>query len=154
MQITLTPPGGTQVFTLGDDTVKIVPAGQNFANGAPGSVNDGYLPKQTRLVQKSAIVRGAYKIGFPRYNLENSLTFEVTRTFTSRSLAFSFLSSHADLIPVIGTLTELNVASTGRTPRYLPNAMLEDMETIEDKGLTNVVRYLFWAPNPWQSTAP
>jgi hypothetical protein len=150
--ITLTPSGtGAAAFTLGDDSVRIVPAGQNFSAGAGGGIKDGFLLKQERVVQQNSLVRAAYEALFPRYNLKNSLTFQVKRTFSSWELAVMFIAFHPDSIPPQGELTMTNISATGRISRYLPNAILQAAECVTHTGVTCEHRYTFLAPNPWQN---
>ena len=69
------------------------------------------------MAQSSPLFRAAYQANFVRYNLENRLTFLVERVFATVEAALNFMASHADQVPVAGTLTLYHLSGTGQTSR-------------------------------------
>jgi hypothetical protein len=136
MKITMTVAGGN-AFVLADD-----------ANGA--TVQDGFRPKQTRILQSQALFRAAYKAGLARFNLENRLSFVVERTFGTVELCLNFIAWHADQVPVSGTLTIYNRSGTGQTSRALANAVVSDIECVEHVGVSCKFQYTVAGNGAWQ----
>jgi hypothetical protein len=150
VQLFITPPGG-RAFMLGNDAVRVVPPGTLFVSGAPGGIQDGFLLKQERILQVVPLLRASYRLVIPRYNLINSLTFLVSRTFATWELTLQFIALHADQVPALGEITMTHQSATGTTNRYLPNAVLQACECVKHTGVTCHHKYTFQAPNPWQS---
>jgi hypothetical protein len=136
MKITITEAGGT-AFVLADD-----------ASGA--TVQDGFCPKQTRILQSQGLFRAAYKANLARYNLENRLSFVVERTFATVEAALSFIGSHADETPAQGTLTVYNLSSRGQIRRSLANAVVAEVECVEHVGVSCKFRYTIAGNGAWQ----
>jgi hypothetical protein len=137
VKITLTPSGGTP-FVLGDDTA------------TPRAViADGFRPRQTRQVQSQGLFRGPYKADLARYNLENSLTFVVERSFTTQEAAQNFMALHADTVPISGTLTIYLRSATGVSQRTLANAVMRDIECVEHTGVTCKFQYTVTGNGAW-----
>ena len=136
MKITITPPGGT-AFVLADD-----------ASGA--TVQDGFRPKQTRVLQSERLFRAAYQANLARYNLENRLRFVVERVFGTVEAALNFMASHADQVPVAGALTLYNLSGTGQASRSLSNAVVEEMECVEHVGVSCKFQYSVAGNGAWE----
>jgi hypothetical protein len=136
MKITMTAAGGN-AFVLADD-----------ASGA--TVQDGFRPKQTRILQSQALFRAAYKASLARFNLENRLSFVVERTFATVELCLNFIAWHADQVPVSGTLTVYNRSGTGQTSRALANAVVCDIECVEHVGVSCKFQYTVAGNGAWQ----
>ena len=137
MKITLTPSGGA-AFVLGDD-------------GAQANVQDGFRPKQTRTVQSAPLFRAAYRANTPRYDLENRLTFTVERVFPTVEAALRFMASHADAVPVQGTLALYNQSPTGQCARFLPQAVVTEVECVEHVGVSCKFQYTIVGNGAWQT---
>ena len=136
MKITMTVAGGN-AFVLADD-----------ANGA--TVQDGFRPKQTRILQSQALFRAAYKAGLARFNLENRLSFVVERTFGTVELCLNFIAWHADQVPVSGTLTIYNRSGTGQATRTLANAIVQNVECVEHVGVGCKFQYSIAGNGAWE----
>jgi hypothetical protein len=136
VKITITPPGGT-AFVLADD-----------AGGA--TVQDGFRPKQTRVLQSEALFRAAYKANLARYNLENRLRFVVERVFGTVEAALNFMASHADQVPVAGALTLYNMSGTGQVSRSLGNAVVAEVECVEHVGVSCKFQYSVAGNGAWE----
>ena len=136
MKITITSTGGT-AFVLADDA-------------AGATLQDGFRPKQRRLAQSSALFRAAYQANFVRYNLENRLTFLVERVFATVEAALNFMASHADQVPVAGTLTLYHLSGTGQTSRSLANAVVVEVECVEHVGVSCKFQYTISGNGAWQ----
>jgi len=136
MKITMTAAGGN-AFVLADD-----------ASGA--TMQDGFRPKQTRIMQSQALFRAAYKASVARFNLENRLSFTVERTFKTVELCLNFIAWHADQVPVSGTLTVYNRSGTGQTSRALANAVVCDIECVEHVGVSCKFQYTVAGNGAWQ----
>lgn len=137
MKITITPSGGT-AFVLGDD--RATPA---------ATIGDGFRPRQTRVVQSQGLFRGAYKAELARYNLENTLTFVVERSFATVEAALNFMAFHADAVPAGGTLTLYDLSGTGQTTRTLGNAVVREIECVEHTGVSCKFQYTITGNGPW-----
>ena len=135
MKITITAAGGTP-FVLADD-----------AGGA--TVQDGFCPRQTRLLQSQPLFRGSYKANLARFNLENRLRFVVERTFRTVEAALNFMASHADQVPVSGALTIYNLSGTGQISRSLGNAVVEEVECVEHVGVSCKFQYTIAGNGAW-----
>jgi hypothetical protein len=136
MKITMTAAGG-KAFVLADD-----------AGGA--TVQDGFCPKQTRILQSQPLFRGSYKANLARFNLENRLQFTVERVFATVEAALNFMASHADQVPVAGTLTLYNRSSTGQASRSLDNAVMASVECVEHVGVSCKFQYTVAGNGAWQ----
>jgi hypothetical protein len=136
MKITLTVAGAAP-FVLGDD-----------AGGCP--IVDGFRPRQRRLVRSQALFRRAYRWNRAGFNLENRLEFVVERTFGTREAALGFMASHADAVPVAGTLTLHDLSAAGQTKRSLPCAVVEGVECVEHVGVSCKFRYAVAGNGAWQ----
>ncbi len=136
MKITITA-GGAPAFVLADD-----------AGGA--TVQDGFCPKQTRILQSQGMFRAAYKANLPRYNLENRLRFVVERTFGTVEAALSFIAGHADQTPAQGTLTVYNLSARGQSRRSLANAVVAEVECVEHVGVSCKFQYTIAGNGAWQ----
>jgi hypothetical protein len=136
MKITITAAGGRR-FVLADD-----------AGGA--AVQDGFRPRQTRILQGAALFRGAYKANLARFNLENRLTFVVERTFGTVEAALGFMASHADQTPAQGTLTIYNLSGRGQVSRSLANAVVAEVECVEHVGVSCKFRYTIAGNGAWE----
>lgn len=143
MKITLTPTGGLAVnaFLLADDAVSLV-VGATFTAGAGGQIREGFVNKQKRAVQKSPLVRAAYLLNIPRYNLENRLVFTVQRSFQTVENCVAFIAFHPDSVPMQGELTVREQSTTGLIARYLPNAVVESVECTRHIGLACDFQYI------------
>src|SRR5581483_6594720 len=104
MKITLIPPGGAQPFVLADDAVSRIAAMVSPATGAGGSLAEGFVPVQERIVQVTPLARSPYVFIAPRFNLKKSLTLTVSRTFASVEMCVNFLATHATSAPASGLL--------------------------------------------------
>jgi hypothetical protein len=135
MKITITAAGG-KAFVLADD-----------ANGA--TVQDGFRPKQTRMMQRQGLFRGAYRANEARYNLENRLSFVVERTFGTMEGALSFMASHADETPAQGTVTVYNLSGRGQISRSLANAVVAEVECVEHVGVSCKFQYTIAGNGGW-----
>jgi hypothetical protein len=135
MKITITAAGGT-AFVLADD-----------ASGA--TVQDGFRPKQTRILQRQALFRAAYRANIPRYNLENRLRFVVERTFGTVEAALGFIGRHADETPAQGTLTVYNLSGRGQSRRILANAVVAEVECVEHVGVSCKFQYTIAGNGSW-----
>jgi len=136
MRITITPTGG-KAFVLADE-----------ATGA--MVQDGFRPGQTRLTQSQALFRAPYKTNLPRFNLENRLRFVVERTFATMEAALSFIATHADQVPVQGTVTLYHATARGQTSRSLPGAVVTDIQCLEHIGVSCRFQYTVAGNSAWQ----
>ena len=135
MKITLTPLGGTP-FVLGDDS-----AGANL--------KEGFRPKQMRVVQRARLFRGPYLANQARFNLENRLKFTVERVFGTVEPALGFMASHADQVPVQGTLAVYNQSATGQLARFLANAVVVKVECVEHTGVSCKFQYTIAGNGAW-----
>lgn len=151
MKITLTPAGGSAAFVLADDSVSIV-AGMNFGAGAGGQVREGFVNKQKRQVQKTALFRAPYALAMPRDNLVNALSFCVQRTFQTVEACVAFIAFHPDSVPVQGELGIINQSASGLISRYLPNAVVESVECVKHTGLSCDFSYVICGNSAWQNT--
>lgn len=136
MKITITAAGG-KAFVLADD-----------AGGA--TVQDGFRPKQTRLLQRQRLFRAAYKANVPRYNLENRLRFVVERTFGTVELCLNFMAEHADRVPAQGNLVLYNRSGTGQATRMLADAVVAEVECTEHVGVSCKFQYTIAGNGAWQ----
>ncbi len=135
MKITITPSGGT-AFVLADD-----------ASGA--TVQDGFCPKQTRILQSQGLFRAAYKANLARYNLENRLSFVVERVFSTVEAALNFIAQHADAVPAQGNVTLYNRSGTGQVTRTLAGAVVAEVECVEHVGVSCKFQYTITGNGPW-----
>ncbi len=153
MRITITTPSigasGATVFTLADDSVSPVP-GAIFNNGAGGQIKEGFVNKQKRFVQTSPLFRAAYLISFPRFNLENRLSFSVQRSFQTTEDCIAFIAFHPDNVPAQGEITLNEQSTTGLIARYLPNAIIETVECTKHVGAACDFQYTISGNGPWQ----
>jgi len=127
---------GGKAFVLADD-----------ASGA--TVQDGFRPKQTRMLQSAALFRGSYQANLARFNLENRLTFVVERTFGTVEETLSFIGSHADEAPAQGTLTVYNLSARGQIRRSLANAVVSQVECVEHIGVSCKFQYVIAGNGAW-----
>src|SRR5579863_5721959 len=140
MKITITPIGGT-AFVLGDDSAGVVPAGPQLSVGCGGQIREGFVNKQKRQIQTSPLFRAAYALVIPRFNLQNRFSFTVQRSFTSVEDCLAFIAGHPDSVPAEGEIQIQNVTSLGETLRYLPNAVIEQVEITQHVGLSCNTQY-------------
>lgn len=113
------------------------------------TVRDGFCPKQTRILQSQPLFRGSYKANLPRFNLENRLQFTVERVFATAEAALNFMASHADQVPVAGTLTLYNLSGAGQVSRSLANAVVEEVECVEHVGVSCKFQYTIAGNGAW-----
>jgi len=135
MKITITAAGGT-AYVLADD-----------ASGA--TVQDGFRPKQTRILQSQGLFRGGYKLNLPRYNLENRLTFVVERVFSTVEAALNFIAQHADAVPAQGKVVLYHRSGTGQAMRTLSNAVVAKVECVEHVGVSCKFQYTIAGNSAW-----
>lgn len=152
MKITLTPSGGAQAFVLADDSISRIAATVSPAVGGGGSLAEGFVPVQERIVQVTPLARAPYAFIAPRYNLKNSLTLTVNRTFSSVEMCLNFLATHPAAVPASGVLALQSVTASGTIERFLPNAVLQSVKCLAHTGVSCRFQYTFIAPNPWQNT--
>lgn len=119
-------------------------------DAAGATMQDGFRPRQTRIVQSSPLFRAAYKSTLPRYNLENRLSFVVERVFATVEAVLNFMASHADQVPVAGTLALYHLSGTGQTARSLPNAVVVEIECVEHVGVSCKFQYTVAGNGGWQ----
>jgi hypothetical protein len=150
VKITLTPAGGT-AFVLGDDTVSVV-IGTNFSAGAGGQIKEGFVNKQKRRVQGSPLFRAAYVLNIARANLENRFAFTVQRSFQTLEACMAFIAFHPDSVPTAGEITLTSQSASGLVIRYLPGAVVEQIECIQQIGLGCDFQYMVAGNGPWQTT--
>src|ERR1017187_5640951 len=136
MKITITAAGG-RAFVLADD-------------GSGATVQDGFRPKQTRLLQRQRLFRAAYKANVPRYNLENRLRFVVERTFGTVELCLNFMAEHAGRGPAQGNLVLYNRSGTGQATRMLADAVVAEVECTEHVGVSCKFQYTIAGNGAWQ----
>jgi hypothetical protein len=151
MKITLTAAGGTP-FVLGDDGVGVV-TGTNFSGGAGGQIREGFVNKQKRRVQKSALFRGGYLLNAARFNWENRFGFTVQRCFQSLEACLAFIALHPDSVPASGEITLTSQSASGQMARYLPGAVMERVECTRQIGLSCDFQYTVCGNGPWQTSA-
>jgi hypothetical protein len=151
VKITLTPTGSSAAFVLADDAVSVV-TGTNFAAGAGGQVREGFVNKQKRAGQKTALFRSAYLLNVPRFNLENRLSFVVQRSFQNVEACLAFIAFHPDSVPVQGEMTISNQSATGVISRYLPNAVMESVQCVRHAGLSCDFQYTVSGNGAWQTS--
>jgi len=121
-----------------------------LADDASGAtVQDGFRPKQTRIVQSQGLFRGGYKLNLPRYNLENRLTFVVERVFSTVEAALNFIAQHADAVPVQGKVVLYNRSGTGQAMRTLSNAVVAKVECVEHVGVSCKFQYTIAGNSAW-----
>ena len=135
MKITITAAGG-KAFVLADDA-------------AGATVQDGFRPKQTRILQSEPLFRGSYKANLARFNLENRLTFVVERAFGTVEAALGFIGSHADATPAQGKLTVFNASARGQISRSLANAVVAEVECVEHVGVSCKFQYSIVGNGAW-----
>jgi hypothetical protein len=145
----MTPAGSAAAFVLADDSVSVV-QGANFTGGVGGQVREGFVNKQKRSAQKSALLRAAYLLNVPRFNLENRLAFTVQRSFQSAEACVAFIASHPDSVPVQGEIAVTNKSAAGQITRYLPGAVMESVECVQHAGLSCNFRYSLCGNGAWQ----
>jgi hypothetical protein len=136
VKITITPTGGP-IFTLGDDS-----------NAMP--IQDGFRPRQTRVIRSNPLFRAAYKLNLASFNLENRLVFVVERTFANRELALNFMATHPDSVPVSGTVMLYDLSTSGQTKRTLSGAVVADIECVEHVGVSCKFQYTIIGNGAWQ----
>jgi hypothetical protein len=151
VKITITPAGGTAAFVLADDAVSVF-LGANFSAGTGGQVREGFINKQKRTAQKSLLFRAAYLLNIPRYNLLNSLSFSVQRSFQTVENCISFIAYHPDSVPVQGEICIQEQSTTGLITRYLPNAVVDSVECTQHTGLSCNFKYSLSGNGPWQTS--
>lgn len=121
-----------------------------LADDASGAtVQDGFRPKQTRLLQSEGLFRAGYKSNVPRYNLENRLSFVVERVFSSVEAALKFMAQHADAVPVQGNVVVYNRSGTGQVTRTLANAVVAKVECVEHVGVSCKFQYWIAGNSAW-----
>ena len=148
---------GTPFMLANDIGRNPISAGAPWKNGVAGNCREGYLPKQQRAIQVVEYFRAAFKGNIARQQLENSLKFTVQRQFATMDLCFGFLTFHSGYVPIEGCLC---VTLTGFGVSYLPNAVVENVETVKHIGESCDVAYSIkgsYRPDrgtggPWQST--
>lgn len=151
MKITITPTGGSTAFVLADDAVSVV-TGTNFAAGAGGQVREGFVNKQKRTGQRTALFRSAYLVNVARFNLENRLSFTVQRSFQTIEACVAFIAFHPDNVPAQGEVTLTHQSATGVITRYWPNAVIEAVECVRHAGLSCNFQYTVSGNGAWQTT--
>jgi hypothetical protein len=149
MKITITPSGGS-VFTLADDSVAVV-IGANFTAGVGGQIREGFVNKQKRQVQASALFRAAYALVVPRFNLQNRFSFTVQRSFQTMESCIAFIAFHPDSVPTQGEVVLDNQSATGRILRYLPSAVIESVECAQHVGVSCNFTYTIHGNGAWQN---
>src|SRR5580658_5748659 len=103
-KITMASPavaGATSTFTFADMTAGMLVIGTSpgvtFPNGANGfGPTDGMSIRQARQVQKTQLFRSAYTLVLPRYNLLNTWSFSVERSFQTAEACAAFVIAHPD----------------------------------------------------------
>jgi hypothetical protein len=150
MIITITP-GGGDAFVLGDDSVSVVPPGAQLTLGCGGQIKEGFVNKQKRQVQTSPLLRAAYALIVPRFNLENRFSFTVQRSFSTVEDCLGFIAGHPDSVPTQGEIYIQNTTDTGETQRYLPNAVVESVEITQHVGLACNTLYTVSGNGAWQT---
>jgi hypothetical protein len=138
-------------FILGDDAVSVV-IGGNFNGGAGGQIKEGFVNKQNRRVQKSALFRGAYLLNISRGNLENRFAFTVQRSFQTLEACVAFIAFHPDSVPAAGEISLSSQSATGFVLRYLPAAVVESVECIRQIGLSCDFTYTIAGNGAWQTS--
>lgn len=146
-------------FILAADTAPFpISSGAPWLNGVGGVADkEGYKPGQKRAIQAVEYFRGLWKGNIGRGQLENSLRFTTQRTFSTLDLCLAFLQSHAGNVPIEGCLM---VTMTGVGTAYLPNAVVQDIQTPKHIGASCDVAYSLvgsYRPDrgtggPWQIT--
>lgn len=130
LKVTITATGSSQPFLLAQSGVGRVIAGVNWANGAAGPIEEGFIVKQSYSLQSVKPVRAAYQTNLPRYNLGNAGQFNVSRTFSTTSACILFIATHPALVPASGLLTLTYSGPDGGAQNlYLANAVIEAVET-------------------------
>jgi len=150
VKITLTPTGATP-FVLGDDSVSLV-IGTNFSAGAGGQIREGFVNKQKRKVQGVPLFRAAYLLNIARANFENRFAFTVQRSFQTVEACVAFIALHPDSVPASGEITLTSQSATGVVIRYMPAAVVEQVECARHIGLSCDFQYVLAGNGPWQST--
>jgi hypothetical protein len=138
-------------FVLGDDTVTVITT-TSYLAGAGGQIKEGFVNKQKRQVQRTPLFRAAYLLNVARYNLENRFTFTVQRSFPTLETCAAFIAFHPDSVPTSGEITIDNQSATGRVLSYLPGAVIETVECVQQIGLSCDFRYTIAGNGPWQTT--
>jgi hypothetical protein len=151
VKLTITPTGGT-AFLLADGTTAPIVA-TSWANGAGGLVREGFLNKQRRIVQIQPLFRAAYPFLAARFNWQGYWQFTVQRTFSTAEQCFAFVAVHPDSVPASGEIWLSNNSSTGVINRYLPGAVIETVECIDQKEVACDFLYTIKTNSPWQSSA-
>ena len=138
-------------FVLADDAVAVV-VGSTFTSGATGQIKEGFVNKQKRTSQKSPLFRAAYLLNIPRFNLLNTLSFTVQRSFSTVENCLSFIAFHPDSVPVQGEITVQEQSTTGLITRYLPNATVDSVECTRHTGLACNFTYTINGNGAWQTS--
>jgi hypothetical protein len=149
VKITITATG-EPAFTLADDAVAVV-IGSTFTAGVGGQIKEGFVNKQKRQVQASPLLRAAYALIIPRFNLQNRFSFTVQRTFQTMETCVAFIAFHPDSVPTQGEIALDNQSATGRILRYLPSAVIETVECAQHVGLSCNFTYTISGNGAWQS---
>jgi hypothetical protein len=143
MRITITAPGGSP-FLLADDTQPNCNGpSSNWLNGAPGlsDPDDGIKSELSLATQADDLINSPYKQELPRGNAQVTWTWKVQRIFDTQDNAAMFVTDHPPIVPVVGQLAAY--FGTEPTVRYLNNAVLKGISTIEHKGLSVVLQYSY-----------
>ena len=144
-------------FVIAQDGAGTIAVGYPWASGVGGICKEGFMPGQKRTIQAVEYFRGQFTGNIPRGQLTNSLKFTVQRAFTTLDLCLAFLWTHAANVPLSGCL---QVTLTGIGTTYLPNAVLQDVQTVKHTGSSCDLTYSFvgsYNPvtgigGPWQNT--
>jgi hypothetical protein len=145
--------GATQ-FILGDDTTALPIVTAAWASGLGGPIVDtGFLARQKRKIQIQDLFRQGYPFITARFNWLNSFEFTVHRVFSAVQNCLAFVAFHPDSVPAGGEVTLSHTSASGVVHRYLPNAVVDSPECIDQTGVRCRFKYRISAPNPWQTTA-
>ena len=136
MKITMTAAGG-KAFVLADD-----------ASGA--TVQDGFRPKQTRILQSQALFRAAYKANLARFNLENRLTFRGGTGFCDGGSAPELHRAARGPGAGAGTLTLYNRSGTGQASADAGERGGGEMECVEHVGVSCKFQYTMAGNGAWE----
>jgi len=95
-----------------------------------------------RMIQVADVFRGAEVETFDRGNRETTVTFEVSRTFTTQEAADVYVLQHEDIIPSSGIVTFVAFQPNGQIiARYLADGKVRTHELVEQIGVTTRHQY-------------
>ncbi len=128
-----------------------VVVGPTFTAGVGGQIKEGFVNKQKRQAQISPLLRAAYALVIPRFNLQNRFSFTVQRSFQTVESCIAFIAFHPDSVPAQGSVALDNQSATGRILRYLPSAVIETVECAQHIGLSCNFTYTVSGNGAWQN---